>query len=81
MFTMANAHLMDLMRDVKTITGTFQDRLVVDFLNGVPRVTVTVDQLQQLRTRYGRRGKAWTPPRYLGRPISRIVMDTPAPNG
>ena len=75
MFTRANAHLLDMMRDIKTITGAFQDRIVIDFLNGVPGVDMTVDQLQQLRTRYRTRGNAWTSPRYFGRPISRIVMD------
>ena len=80
MFTMANAHLMDMMRDIKTITGQFQDALVADFLNGVPEIRVSAGQLRQFRARHGSRGKAWTPPRYMARPASRIVMGSAAPN-
>lgn len=75
MFTMANAHLMDMMRDIKTITGSYQDALVAEFLNGVPGIRVSGGQLRQMRTRYTKRGNAWTSPRYFGRPISRIVME------
>lgn len=77
MFTRANAHLMDMMGDIKIITGTNQDPVVCDFLNGVPGVSVTVHRLRQLRTRYKNRGDAWTSPRYFGRPTSRIVLGSP----
>jgi hypothetical protein len=75
--TMANAHLMTMLRDIKTITGEFQDTLVAEFLNGVPGIRMTAYQLRQMRNRHKRRGKAWQPPRYLSRPPSRIVMDVP----
>jgi len=73
-FTMANHHLMDMMRDIKTITGTFQDPVVADLLTGVG-IPMTPDGLKKLRNRFGTRERAWTMPRYLRRPVSRITMD------
>ena len=78
MFTMANAHFLDMIRDIKTITGSFQDRLVTQFLNGVPGIRVSAEHLKKMRNRHRRRSQEWTVPIYLTRPVSRIVMD-PAP--
>ena len=81
--TMPHWHLMEMMRDIKTITGSFQDRLVADFLNGVPEIRVTVAQLRRMRARHRTKTAAWKPPRYLrrpaSRPASRIVMDGGSP--
>jgi hypothetical protein len=74
MFTMANHHLMVMMPDIKTITGSFQDNLTTDFLNGVVGVRVSCDQLKKMRTRYGHRAATWQAPRYFARPASRIVL-------
>lgn len=72
--TMATAQFMRMMRDIKVMTGGFQDALVVEFLNGVEGGTLTPDQLRKMRTRYASRAAAWRPPRYLTRPASRIVL-------
>ena len=79
MFTMANAHLMDMMRDIKTITGGYQDLLVAELLNGVAGIRMSVEQLKKLRARYNNRGKTWTSPRHIGRLASRIVMESAPP--
>ena len=81
-FTMGNTYLMDMMRDIKTITGQYQDTLVAQFLNGVPGVRMTPDQLRKMRNRRVLREKEWQSPRYGGR-ASRIGMDvqTTLPTG
>jgi hypothetical protein len=68
-----------MMRDIKIMTRGFQDASVAEFLNGVPGVTMTAAQLKKLRNRHTQRAAAWTPPRYVSRPASRIVLDTNPP--
>ena len=75
-FTLANNALQRMMRDIKTITGGFQDPLVAQLLNGIPGVAQkNAEVLKKVRRRLRLKDQAWTTPRYLTRPASRIVME------
>ena len=74
--TKADVQLFLIMREIKTITGGFQDRLVADFLNGVPGIrTRNAEMLKRWRARQDVRWNEWKPSRYVTRPVSRIETD------
>jgi len=57
------------------MTGRFQDRLLAEFLNGVPGLTMPAEQLRKMRKRLTKRAGAWAVQPYFNRPASRIVMN------
>lgn len=64
-----------MMREIQMITGSFQDRLVADLVNGISGRQWNPEQLKRWRARENARWDKWTPPRYFNRPDSRIKLD------